>query len=1005
MPNGVPPRGLRMLRCFCESTYGKRFLAKKNVAHSTPAKNHYGGSSQTLIQADLTFRDFILARMSTSVTSIHSSCSEMPTLIHKVNKKRLRRPAAAPRRGVLAFVCMLGCVAIAFLRNEAAVAELYDGFETDKARWELLTHDCVEFRERTHRQSRRVFHTGGSSESIEFETGYGTRVEYQYQFDPIWLNYDIDVGVWVRATSPGVQLKMDVVLPNTLDATRRQPIVIPVHGSVYDRPGQWQHLRVRGALESLQKKLPVFRSQYGAQFSLKGAYIKSLTLNVYTGRGRSTVWIDDLAVQGGIAVDETRHLFAGPGIQAALRRDSREVMPDRVPKVRGNQLVGRFATPVVPSAADRTQPTGELKADANEDQAMFLRIARHQGESLRWLRSIGFNTVLVNGPVSEELNREARELDMWLIAPPPQLRGAEIVSETSSRVAVWWLGDGLTLEDVDRITALASQVRREDPARRPLGVSPRRGIWRFSRLVDILMFQHPGLGGDLELSEVSDWILRRQRQDFRRGVTLVELPTGYSPRITRQLEQLGMQDAAEAPLSPEQLRIMAFRAAAAGVRGICLQSNTRLDETTSAATARAANIEWILSELQIIAPWLATGLVGEQSYLANNGYELRSLRTDRSSLLFLFTKRAQQQHVVGGLGESGRMMSIPPQMGAPLAHQIHSYGIERIRVERRAGAREILLPNDDHVAMIVMSEDPLVMEHLARNVVPGRQKRAQLASEVASRNAEHVRLVQEALSRWLPPDRQIDRWFADADANLMQSRAMLENSEDLAAIHLFTHRAMNRLAQIRERQWRRTSAAFPRPVTTSAAAGFMTLPGHQMFRQVISVRQWGPNQMPAGDMEDLQRLMSTGWQQQILQGQGERAIASVELDSPFQGRSCLQLAIAAEVEADGSVAASLSNEPTALQIQTPPIRVRPGQIVQIRCAARLSEAGPGTQLVLRDSIGGEIQQWSFGTPSEDWTECLSYRVANAEGEFRVSASLQGAGKAQIDSLEVRMLER
>ena len=249
------------------------------------------------------------------------------------------------RRRALTVVIGLAVIGLAVaLASTAAIGEVYEGFETDKSQWQLKGHDCADFRELQHRQSRRIFHTGGGSESIEFEAGNGTHVNYRYPVEPIWLNYDIEVGIWVRATKPGVQLNLEVVLPNTLAASRKKPVTIPVFGTVHDQPGQWQHLTVTGALESLQKKLPVFRSQYGAQFDLKGAYISGLSLNLYSGRGRAIVWIDDLEIQGGIAVDETSHLFTGPGMNAVHRLDGDSIEDVRPPQVRGNQFVGRFAT-------------------------------------------------------------------------------------------------------------------------------------------------------------------------------------------------------------------------------------------------------------------------------------------------------------------------------------------------------------------------------------------------------------------------------------------------------------------------------------------------------------------------------------------------------------------------------------------------------------------------------------------------------------------------------------
>jgi hypothetical protein len=874
-------------------------------------------------------------------------------------------------------------------------AEVYDGFEDPATmKWVLADHDCTGLRVLQHRHSRRISHTGGGAESIEHDVGYGTRLNFRYAIKPIWLNYDIDISVWLKSTSPGAQLKAEVVLPNTLDAARKRPLRIPIHGEVYDQPGQWQRLSVENSLQTFQKKLPVFRSQYGSKFDLRGAYISHLVLNLYSGRGRTITWIDDLAIQGGITVDETRHVFEGPIFpQDAAQSGSLLSGEVALPQIVGNQLVGEFQAATIGPDGRATGPK------ATDRRPMFLRIARHRGESFRWLKSVGFNAILVDGLVTAEMNTEAKSLGIWLIAPPPQFWGKTIDRDSTSRVAVWWLGDELRERDLVRIQELSDRVRNDDPLRRPIGISPSDSVWRFSRIADIIMFRFPGLGGDEELSELSEWVTRRQAQNFRRGVTFVELPTDFPSELTDQLQQLGMEDAAEAPLAPEQLRVMVFRAVATGIRGLCLQANSRLDQTTSATTARAAVIELIQSDLEIIEPWLAGGRVSERLRRSPKGHDIQSLRTDRSTLLFVFSRRSQQQHVIGGLGEMPQQVVIPPYGGTPMVHEITSYGLNRLRMDRIAGARSITLPAESHVALIALTDDLSAMQHLARTTNAGRQRRTELAFEIAARTAQHVELIHREISRWASPDQQIEQWLSDVRGNIIQAKALLE-SGDFRDTSVYVRRALNRLSQIRERDWRGTSGPFPRPQSTAAAAGFMTIPAHQMFRQTVSQGNWGRNVLPAGNMESLERLLEAGWQQHVIERGTVHGVASLEPDSPHGGQSSLQLTL----YHDG--AAMMVREQPSVRIQTAPIRVRAGQIIQYRCTAQLLEsADSATRLVVRDSIGGVAQQWSFRETSPDWKDVLAYRVASEDTEFQIDLSLHGLGRARIDDLEIRILQR
>jgi hypothetical protein len=160
-------------------------------------------------------------------------------------------------------------------------------------------------------------------------------------------------------------------------------------------------------------------------------------------------------------------------------------------------------------------------------------------------------------------------------------------------------------------------------------------------------------------------------------------------------------------------------------------------------------------------------------------------------------------------------------------------------------------------------------------------------------------------------------------------------------------------------------------------------------------------------MEDLNRLVETSWRQKLDERGVTRAVASLQADAPYAGRHALQLEIVDAVSAkSGFGSATREKSVATIRIVSPPVRLRPGQIVQVKCAVQLTQSdSDSTSLLIRDSIGGEVQQWSLTKSESDWTECLSYRIASEETEFRVEVILQGLGQARIDELEVRVLER
>ena len=89
----------------------------------------------------------------------------------------------------------------------------------------------------------------------------------------------------------------------------------------------------------LSRQIRVLRSKIGPQVEANEAYIDQLILNVYTGKGTGTGWIDDLTVDGHVAV---------PLDQRVERELPSDVAPPARPAVRpAATRPGRVSAPRV----------------------------------------------------------------------------------------------------------------------------------------------------------------------------------------------------------------------------------------------------------------------------------------------------------------------------------------------------------------------------------------------------------------------------------------------------------------------------------------------------------------------------------------------------------------------------------------------------------------------------------------------------------------------------------
>src|SRR5690606_2092315 len=173
-------------------------------------------------------------------------------------------------------------------------------------------------------------------------------------------------------------------------------------GDSYGTPGTWQKLAISDMTRLVERQARVLRLQLGTEIDIREAYIDKLVLNAYTEPGSTNVWFDDLEVRGLVAVND---VLAG---ESKVRQAAHQA-PTSQPRV---ELDGSV-----------------LVADS---RPIAVRLIEHNGESLEWLQAMGFNAVLLREPPTEAQLRQAEEIGLWLVAPPPRAEGRIVVSDAPS---------------------------------------------------------------------------------------------------------------------------------------------------------------------------------------------------------------------------------------------------------------------------------------------------------------------------------------------------------------------------------------------------------------------------------------------------------------------------------------------------------------------------------------------------------------------------------------------
>lgn len=870
---------------------------------------------------------------------------------------------------LLSFACAL-LVAL----SVRAVSAVQERFESAEVTWRLAESDCSA-RLLVHERDFTVAHSGQGSEHFRVWNTQGTYIYLAHPVAPARIIDELLPSMWVKADRAGLRMMLRVVLPRTKDREGKT-LTVMLDGEFYTQVGAWQRLQVRNLKKSLEAEVRIRRLQLG-QVDEHEAYIDHVVLNAYTGPGITEIWTDDLELVG----------------YAASPREATPV---------GMMASSTTARPSLPAVARRT-PTAQLRGSVLlvEDRPYFARVIEHNGEPLSWLKGVGFNTALLRSPPSATQLSEAEEADIWLVAPPPITDGVLDLTPAHRRVIAWRLGAGATAAEATAIDNLATQVRRQDrEAARPIVCDIERDVPRFASIGDLIMLGRPIIGTSFELKYYGDW-LTQQLRPLTGKPFWGTVQTEPSARLVEQLAiAYANQSASQSPGSqlpklcadPEQVRLLAFETIAAGARGVCFLSRSRLDLEDNVAKLRVASLRLINDELSLVEPWAAGGSFAEGIDMREPGTRGRVLETERSRLLVITRHEPGQQYVprshpTEAISFVAHSIPITDQ-----AYHLGSNGLQPLVRSHTTGPR-ITIRDPESVSLVLFTQDPLAINRSTRVLNGNRKQAAGFRQEIASIQMRQTLDIVGKLGR-----------LESAKPVLDESRAALDRAEQLlrsgdsrnALVATRTVQALVR--RVQRKAWEEAVLAFPSPASSLLCSSFATLPLHAEATNRLATATWATNVLRAGDCESLEAMLRSGWRQHAPGPSTETTFVELSLVEPAGGRSALRMVARQLPQTTGATDA------LPLSITSAPVAVEAGQSLRIHGWVKVPKAITGSDegLMIYDSISGEELAERI-THTSDWREFTLYRIATHSGELTLTFALTGFGEAWLDEVAVAIL--
>lgn len=868
--------------------------------------------------------------------------------------------------------------------GDTCAAVTRDSFESPQPTWRLAEQDGPAKVLDQQRSFDRP-HSGQTCEALQIQLGRATKVYLVHEVTPSYVINELAPQLWVRADRPGIQLLVRVVLPNTPSPTRDGPLTTLLHGSFYRDVGSWQKLSIADTKEALSKQLPVLRSSFGSHVSDKGAYVDLVVLNAYTGPGTVNLSIDDL--------DVSKHVPVNPAtLEANAWRQSK-----------GHLNWTKATPPEAPSQAERIRMKGPV-LEVNE-RPIFVRGIEHNGEPLAWLKSIGFNVIVLPAPPSAAQLAEAKQLDLWLVAPPPQVLGRSRIDDGYQRVLAWSLGQRLAHSELEPSRQLAADVRKTDAQRnRPIVCSPDANLWDYSRFAEIIRLDLLPAGSSFDSSDYMSWLRTRSRLVRGRTGLWAGIQTEPQLKLVEQAAALSPSFSGTLCVEPDQVRRQVFQALASGVRGLIFRSDNRLDASGANARLRAATLQMINLEIATIQPWVAGGSYGGEIETGLDDVNVSVLETSSARLLLVQRNEPQQQYV----SRTGKAVSFTlfdtGSTNSATAYEVSpTSGLKTVTHWRKPGGIRIKLDDLRSARAVVLTPDLLVRRYLDK--ASGKQAKlaARLQHEIASLWLELFDQTMSRLGRvgtqaMIEP--QLRRSVAVARQQLDYSQRV-ERSGDLDSAFKFARSSRFELSQARHTIWRQAVAQFASPGESPFCRSFETLPLHWQLAGQLRTSRWSANMLAGGDCENLDFMRQRGWQYHRYADSELFTAVTLTPESAHGGRNGLQM----QVWNDDPQSAPAVIESPPAWITSAPISVRKGQVARVHGWVRISRPITGSLdgLMIFDSVGG-VELSERIKQAGQWQEFALYRVVPRDGELSVTFALTGLGEVWLDDVTVQVID-
>ena len=228
-------------------------------------------------------------------------------------------------------------------------------------------------------------------------------------------------NVAILSAKRGARIGYRVRFPYLRDKQKRRPVKVVIYGGQYERAGRFEKIGIGSIEAPLRIKKANLRGSYGSDANLDDAYVDAVIVNAYSGPGSTTILLDQLSVSGMLPAGDHGRVSSVPSANAPGWDGATDRSQSSAKKLLRMSLAESSA-----SHEQRTLEVSPFPANS------VIRILEHQGEPLGWIRSLGFDAVLLKRPPTADLLRDAIRTRMLVLCPPPSAPDPEYCGAVGS---------------------------------------------------------------------------------------------------------------------------------------------------------------------------------------------------------------------------------------------------------------------------------------------------------------------------------------------------------------------------------------------------------------------------------------------------------------------------------------------------------------------------------------------------------------------------------------------